>query len=199
MRELGNGQMSKPKGNYTGDRLQLVKREQIVNSLSHGESICSIARTLKVARETVRLVREQEYAEISRRKMLIRDSAARLAVDGFDRLNEEMQAGKIKGSLLMTVTGMATDKVVALSNDALQVNINHAIEPGKRLWEKFNALTDQLNAKVIEAGACHVVQSTLIEAPAVSNADAASDSGAETHLVGEKESPQKGLPPTHRS
>ena len=83
MRELGNGQMSKPKGNYTGDRLQLVKREQIVNSLSHGESICSIAGTLTVARETVRLVREQEYAEISRRKMLIRDSAARLAAREF--------------------------------------------------------------------------------------------------------------------
>ena|SRR5215472_16440442 len=140
MREPENGEMSKLRGNYTGERLQLVKREQIVNWLSRGESICSIARTLKIARETVRLVREQEYAEISRRKMLIRDSAARLAVEGFDRLNEEMQAGKIKGSLLMTVTGMATDKMALLSNDPIQIDVSHSIEPGKRLWERLEQL-----------------------------------------------------------
>jgi hypothetical protein len=174
MSELGNGKMSKPKGLYTGDRLQLVKREQIVSSLSRGESICSIARTLRVARETVRLVREQEYAEISRRKMLIRDSAARLAVDGFDRLNEEMQAGKIKGSLLMTVTGMATDKVVALSNDALQINITQPIEPGKRLWERLNELA------------------AAIERKALSNDNAVLDSRAETGLTAQEETAQKG-------
>ena len=170
MRELENGQLSKPRGIYTGDRLQLVKREQIVNLLSRGESICSIARTLRVARETVRLVREQEYAEISRRKMLIRNSAARLAVEGFDRLNEEMQAGKIKGPLLMTVTGMATDKMALLSNDPIQINLSHSIEPGKRLWERLEQLRLTLERRA----------HAQLAPP---SGDAVSDSGAETGLL----------------
>jgi hypothetical protein len=43
-----------------------------------------------------------------------------LAANGFDKLNREMDAGNINGALLVPVTGMAIDKVIALSsNDPL--------------------------------------------------------------------------------
>jgi hypothetical protein len=169
MRELGNGQIVKLRGNYTGERLRTEREERIVNLLSLGEPVAAIARITRSSRNTVDAVRTRRWSDIEQRKRLIRDSAARLAVKGFDRLNEEMDAGKIKGSLLMTVTGMATDKVVALTNDPIQVNLSHTLEPSKRLWEKVNEL-----AAAIERS----VRPQL----ALSNGDAVTDSGAETGL-----------------
>jgi hypothetical protein len=76
-------------------------------------------------------VREREWHDIARRKQLIAASAARLAANGFDRLNAEMDAGNIKGALLVPVTGMATDKVIALSGDARAplMNLNLNLQP----------------------------------------------------------------------
>lgn len=45
-----------------------------------------------------------------------------MAANGFDKLNREMDAGNINGALLVPVTGMAIDKVIALSsNDPLSL------------------------------------------------------------------------------
>src|SRR4030095_17152390 len=45
--------------------------------------------------------------------------------------NEEMDAGKIKGAFLVPVTGMAIDKVIALSGNATDrsMNLNMNIHP----------------------------------------------------------------------
>jgi hypothetical protein len=108
----------KPRGNYTGERLSVRKGQAIINALARGEPVERIARQLHTSKHTVMAIREREWDDIARRKQLIIASAARLAANGFDRLNAEMDAGNIKGSLLVPVTGMAIDKVIALSADA---------------------------------------------------------------------------------
>ena len=107
-------------GRYTGERIKPAKLQAIINALGSGQTIEHITRTLHCGTETVLGIRERESEDIEKRKQLIRASAARLAANGFDKLNREMDAGKINGALLVPVTGMAIDKVIALSsNDPL--------------------------------------------------------------------------------
>ena len=116
------------RGAYTGERLSVGKEQAIINALSNGEPIERIARRLHCSKHTAMAVRERESHDIARRKRLIAASAARLGANGFDRLNAEMDAGNIKGALLVPVTGMAIDKVIALSGDTtphlMNLNMN---------------------------------------------------------------------------
>jgi hypothetical protein len=85
--------------------------------------------------------------DIERRKQLIRASAARLAANGFDKLNREMDAGKINGALLVPVTGMAIDKVIALSSDHLPQQNLHLHLQSQDIAGIFNSLLHSLQAK----------------------------------------------------
>jgi hypothetical protein len=91
--------------------------------------------------------------DIARRKELIRASAARLAANGFDKLNREMDAGNINGALLVPVTGMATDKVIALSTADLslssyQQNLHLHLQPVD-VAGNFNTMLHELEAKIL--------------------------------------------------
>src|SRR5215469_3550309 len=137
----------RPRRNYTGERLSARKTQGIINALARGEPVERIARQLHTSKHTVMAVREREWHDIARRKQLIIASAARLAANGFDRLNAEMDAGNIKGSLLVPVTGMAIDKVIALSGDAtarlFDLNVN--IQPVD-IAAQFQKLHDAIRA-----------------------------------------------------
>ena len=164
----GNSQIqraqSKSKGKYTGERISARKIQAIINALSLGEPVDQIARRLKTSKHTIIATRERESHDIARRKELIRASAARLAANGFDKLNREMDAGRINGALLVPVTGMAIDKVIALSsNDPLsdvQQHLHLHLQPND-VAGNFNrllhALEDKLSAlpappeKVVDA------------------------------------------------
>src|SRR4029453_7191150 len=157
MSESQNGQSQiqcaqpKPKGNYTGERIKPAKLQAIINALSIGEPIQSIAARLHSSTSTVIATRERESLDIERRKQLIRASAARLAANGFDKLNREMDAGNINGALLVPVTGMAIDKVIALSsNDPLsgvQQHLHLHLQPN-HVTSTFNNLLRSLEEKV---------------------------------------------------
>ena len=138
----------KPRGSYTGERLSVRKAQAIINALARGEPITLIAKRLRTSHETVRAMRDREYAEISRRKQLIAASAARLAANGFDRLNAEMDAGNIKGALLVPVTGMATDKLIALTADApvtfQQYTHQHVHFDARRAFSELARLTRKI-------------------------------------------------------
>jgi hypothetical protein len=170
----------KPRGNYTGERLSVRKGQAIINALANGEPIERIARRLHCSKHTAMAVRERESYDIAHRKQLIAASAARLAANGFDRLNAEMDAGNIKGALLVPVTGMAIDKVIALSGDAsarlmnLNVNIQRV-----DLVAQFNRLHEAIDAKAKanEAIKQEKASSSQLALPA---AETTSDSGAET-------------------
>jgi len=152
MFEAHNGQSQiqcapKPQGKYTGERVKPAKLQAIINALSLGEPVDQIARRLKTSKHTIIAVRERESHDIARRKELIRASAARLAANGFDKLNREMDAGNINGALLVPVTGMAIDKVIALSSDpSPQQNLHLYLQP-RDVTGEFNSLLHSLQEK----------------------------------------------------
>jgi hypothetical protein len=152
MGESHNGQSQiqcapKPQGKYTGERIPGGKIQAIINALSLGEPVDQIARRLKTSKHTIIAVRERESHDIARRKELIRASAARLAANGFDKLNREMDAGNINGALLVPVTGVAIDKVIALSSDqSPQQNLHLHLE-SVDVAGTFNSLLHSLQEK----------------------------------------------------
>ena len=137
----------KPRGKYTGERIPPAKLQAIVNALAIGEPIEHIAARLHSSTQSVIATRERESLDITRRKELIRASAARLAANGFNKLNREMDAGNINGALLVPVTGMATDKVIALSQDQLpQQNLHLHLQP-RDVAGEFNSLLHSLQER----------------------------------------------------
>src|SRR5262245_36573094 len=149
---LSSSDHPRKKGSYTGERLTVRKGQAIINALARGQPVERIARQLYTSKHTVIPVREREWHDIAHRKQLIAASAARLAANGFDRLNAEMDVGNIKGALLVPVTGMAIDKVIALSADAPVpvVNVNlqaQAID----LATEFKALNAAIREKAAKA------------------------------------------------
>jgi len=145
---LSTPDQPRKKGNYTGERLSVRKGQEIINALARGEPVERIARQLHTSKHTVMSVREREWHDIAGRKQLIAASAARLAANGFDRLNAEMDAGNIRGSLLVPITGMAIDKVIALSGNttAHLIDLNVNIQPVD-LGAEFQKLHDAIRKK----------------------------------------------------
>jgi len=166
MSQPGNGQppfdASRPKlrGNYTGERMHPALRRQLLTYISQGKSDNQIAKLCKVSRDTLRAFRQRETETISQRKQTLLATFTRIAAAGSEAIETELAEGKIKGALLVPVTGMAVDKISLLSNDLQQINITHTVEPGPNLYEKLNELARAINsrpkpiqAEVIEASA----------------------------------------------
>ena len=138
---------SKPRGKYTGERIPPAKLQAIVNALAIGEPIEQIAARLHSSTQSVIATRERESLDITRRKELIRASAARLAANGFNKLNREMDAGNINGALLVPVTGMAVDKVIALSSDQSPQQNLHLHLQSVDIAGTFNSFLHELQEK----------------------------------------------------
>jgi transcriptional regulator with XRE-family HTH domain len=153
MSQSGNGQLphqGTSKGNFTGQRLARDRPKvyrQVIALLAQGTSDAKIARLCGVSRNTVAAVRQVEVRTIEQRKQTILATAARVAELGFERIEEELAAGNIKGAQLVPVAGMATDKVVLLSNDPQQIQLACTLEPGPNLYEKLTALANAINAR----------------------------------------------------
>jgi len=120
---------------------------------------------------------------VSKRKELVLARAARLAAAGFDKLNEEMDAGNIKGALLVPVTGMAIDKVIALSGNATDrsMNLNLNIQPVNIVaqFEKLHAAIEEKIAKENTSITCQQL--------ALPGGETTADPVAETGLESGKE------------
>jgi hypothetical protein len=114
----------------------------------------------RVSRNTVAAVKQAEAQTIEQRKQTILATAARVAELGFERIEEELAAGNIKGVQLVPVAGMSVDKVLALSGD-LTIRIQHEHRHQRRHdhFAEFNALLDALpKAKTIEAEVVSAVE-----------------------------------------
>ena len=138
--------------NRNGKNLDCRTRQAIITALANGEPISRIARRLRVGYNTITAIQQIEWAEVSKRKELVLARAARLAAAGFDKLNEEMDAGNIKSALLVPVTGMAIDKVIALSGNATAhpMNLNLKIQ-SVDIAAQFQKLHDAIRAKAEQA------------------------------------------------
>jgi len=153
MSQSGNGQLpdrGTSKGNFTGQRLARDRPKvyrQVIALIAQGTSDAKIAKSCGVSRNTVAAVRQVEAPTIEQRKQTILATAARVAELGFERIEEELVAGNIKGAQLVPVAGMATDKVVLLSNVPQQINITHTHEPAQQLYDKLNELARAINSR----------------------------------------------------
>jgi len=161
-------------GIYTGERLSTGAEERVVNLLSQGEPVSRIAKKCRMSVHSVMAIRERRSQAIADRKQMIAASAARLAAEGFDQLNERLRSEKVPTALLVPITGMATDKLVALSNDPMQIQVSHTIDPGPNLYERLNKLAERLAPKprTIDAHA-----EPPAARPALPNGETISDSG----------------------
>ena len=167
-------QLQNGHGNYTGQRLSTAASERVVNLLSQGEPVSRIAKKCRMSVHSVMAIRERRSQSIADRKQMIAASAARLAAEGFDQLNERLRSEKVRTALLVPIAGMATDKLIALSNDPMQIHVSHQVSPtyhdlGQNLYWRLNELAARLQQpRTIEAA---TVQ------PALPNGETISDSG----------------------
>jgi len=171
-------------GNYTGERLARERPKvyrQIIELVAQGVSLNRIARQCAVSRHTVRAVREHEAVPIAQRKQEILGMAVRVASASIHRIEDELAAGKIKGTQLVPVFGVSVDKLVALSNDPMQIHVSHQVSRTHDLGQNLCRRLDELAARLtqprtIEAAAVQ----PLTAQPALPNGETAPDSGAET-------------------
>jgi hypothetical protein len=171
--------------NRNGKNLDGRTRQAIITALANGEPISRIARRLRVGHNTITAIQQIEWAEVSKRKELVLARAARLAAAGFDKLNEEMDAGNIKGALLVPVTGMATDKVIALSGNAADrsMNLNMNIHPVD-IAAQFEKLHAAIREKAMLART-EEKAGMASQKLALPSGETTADSGAETGFKAE--------------
>src|SRR5258707_14898225 len=135
-------------GNYTGERLASERPKvyrQIIELVAQCVSLNRIARQCAVSRRTIRAVREHEAVPIAQRKQEILGTAVRVASASIDRIEDELAAGKIKGTQLVPVFGVSVDKLALLSADPQQIQVTHTHIPGPNLFERLEALARRLN------------------------------------------------------
>lgn len=112
---------SKPKGNYTGERLKVLRPEtyrRVVQLLAEPRehvSIREICRRCHVTDDTVKAVEQREAIPIAARKQALMVQAARIARLAADRVEEQIDSATLPQAVV--TFGVMTDKVLALSGD----------------------------------------------------------------------------------
>ena len=118
------GAQSKPKGQYTGERISGAKYRAIVDLAAQGRKIDRIAREAKVTWRTAKAVVERETRQITERKQELLDQSLRIARRAANKIEEKLDGAPL--NQLIPAFGVAIDKVAALSADPLtQANQQH--------------------------------------------------------------------------
>jgi hypothetical protein len=122
----------KPKGNYTGERLKLLRPEtysRVVELLAEPRehvSIREICRRCHVTDDTVKAVEKREAIPIAARKQALMVQAARIAKLAYDRVEDQIDNAPLPQAIV--TAGVFTDKFQLLSGDAaaraFNLNVN---------------------------------------------------------------------------
>src|SRR5262249_10358424 len=105
----------------------LAIRERIVNTLAAGDSQAAIARALRVSRNTVSAVAEQEWSKVEQRKARIAAQSERNATRAAELIAEKLEHEHVPLNVLVPVFGVSVDKSLALRGDAsLTINLAHS-------------------------------------------------------------------------
>ncbi len=151
MTEPNNGQSlptrqdARPR--YTGELLVRTRPKvyrQIVRLLSEGISANQICKLCHVTRETVRAVERREGAEISARKKSIIGILSNVAELGASRMEETIGKAGLRDAAIGT--GIAVDKMLALTGQMPAVQIANVIMPSEADREERRQLHDKLDA-----------------------------------------------------
>jgi hypothetical protein len=120
----GSGERRKPKGNYTGERVKLLRPEtyrQVMRLLAEPRehvSIREICRQCHVTDDTVKAIEKAEAVPIAARKQTLMLQASRIAKRAADRVEDQIGDASLQQSVV--TFGVMTDKIIALSSDAPQ-------------------------------------------------------------------------------
>ena len=177
-----NGQLlsqpdgAKSKGNYTGERLKVLRPEtyrKVVELLAEPRehvSIREICRQCHVTDDTVKAVEKREAIPIAARKEALMVQAARIAKLAYDRVEDQIDSAPLPQAVV--TAGVFTDKFQLLSGDATAHSFNLNVKMERvDLVEQFNRLH-----AAIRAENASITQTQL----ALPGGKTISDSGAET-------------------
>ena len=118
---LSQPHRAKPKGNYTGERLKVLRPEtyrRVVQLLAEPREHVSyreICRRCHVTDDTVKAVEQREAVPIAARKQSLMEQAARIARLAADRVEDQIEGATLPQAVV--AFGVMTDKVRALSGD----------------------------------------------------------------------------------
>jgi hypothetical protein len=151
MNEPNNGQVlsrtqdARPR--YTGELLLRTRPKvyrQIIRLLSEGVSANQICKLCHVTRETVRAVERREATEISARKKSIIGILSNVAELGASRMEETIGKAGLRDAAIGT--GIAVDKMLALTGQLPSVQIANLVMPTDEQRAERRALHDKLDA-----------------------------------------------------
>jgi Helix-turn-helix domain of resolvase len=132
---------------YTGELLVRTRPKvyrQIVRLLSEGVSANQICKLCHVTRETVRAVERREAAEISARKKSIVGILSNVAELGAARMEETIGKAGLRDAAIGT--GIAVDKMLALTGQAPALQIANIVMPTEEEREQRREIDRKLDA-----------------------------------------------------
>ena len=132
---------------YTGEILLRTRPKvyrQIVRLLSEGASANQICKLCHVTRETVRAVERREAAEISARKKSIIGILSNVAELGASRMEETIGKASLRDASIGT--GIAVDKMLALTGQMPTVQIANVVMPTEEEREQRRQVHAELDA-----------------------------------------------------
>jgi hypothetical protein len=158
MSQPNNGQSLSPKdnrllapkgsqGRYTGERLLRERPKiyrQVVRLLGEGWSANKICKWCHVTRETVRAVERREATEVSARKKSIVGILSNVAELGAGRMEETIGKAGLRDAAIGT--GIAVDKMLALTGQTPALQIANIVLPTPEQEAQRQALHDKLDA-----------------------------------------------------
>src|SRR5438445_2524714 len=156
MNQSSNGQpyRGKPKGNYTGERLKVLRPEtyrRVVRLLAEPREHVSyreICRQCHVTDDTVKAVEQREAIPIATRKQTLMEQAARIAKLAADRVEDQIDGATLPQAVV--AFGVMTDKVLALSADPAVI-IRHEHQHLHAHQHHFQAITRGKFDEILDA------------------------------------------------
>src|SRR5215831_6894128 len=130
---------------YTGERLLRERPKiyrQVVRLLGEGWSANKICKWCHVTRETVRAVERREAVEISERKKTLAAMLANVAELGASRMEETIGKASFRDTAIGT--GIAVDKMLALTGQVPSVQVAQVVLPTPEEDARRQALDDKL-------------------------------------------------------
>jgi hypothetical protein len=152
MVEQNYGQRDPKPKRHNARLCPMVVRERIVNALAAGDSKVRIAKSLRVSRNTVTAVADQEWHKVEQRKARIAAQAERAATKAFERINQKLDSeDDIPLNILVPVAGVSVDKLIALRGDpslVARIEHVHSVNVFTAYAELTRAIEARANAKV---------------------------------------------------
>jgi hypothetical protein len=132
---------------YTGELLLRTRPKvyrQIIRLLSEGVSANQICKLCHVTRETVRAVERREAADISARKKSIIGILSTVAELGAARMEEKIGKASLRDATIGT--GVAVDKLLALTGQTPSLQIANIVMPSEEELAERRAIDQKLDA-----------------------------------------------------